>query len=212
MSGVVTFEDDASEVIRYTYRVEGSVKNLSGKAVVLMIVHFESSGVHGPSLSEIYLEDHFFGSDVIESGNLENLRSSPSRFGDTMVDGQPVEYTAEDGALPTATAQVVFVQFVDGSTWGDAELARVALDDRKRTLEELRRLEVVFRTGGEDVFKKELPKNGNRPCINSLLNSCKDNTNPNPLHDGVSTMIEAAERRQVEMKSAAVLAGSTEPE
>lgn len=206
-SGAVSFENNASEVIPYTYRVEGSVRNLSDKAVLLMVVHFESSGVRGPSLSYTYQEDHFFGSDVLESGNFEDLRSSPLRFGDTMVNGRPVEYVAESSGPPTATAQVVFVQFVDGSIWGDSELARDALNDRVQTLQELHRLEEMFRSEGGQVFKKELSKHDDLPCINSLMSRCKDNASSTCLHDGVLTMIGAAMHRQTEMKAAARGAG-----
>jgi hypothetical protein len=43
VSGTISLQDDPSQAIRYTYRTEGLLSNVSKKGVVLTVVHFEAT-------------------------------------------------------------------------------------------------------------------------------------------------------------------------
>jgi hypothetical protein len=200
VSGIGLFNEDTSNVIRYSYQIQGSAANVSGGGVVLLVIHFRSSGLNGPGLDFTYLNDHFFSSDILQPGTDENFRSSPLRFGVPTVNGRPVPEDVAAGSVPVVTAQVVFVQLVDGSTWGDADLGRDPLVVRNQTLRELGRLERVLEEKGELAFKSELSKSENLPpCIGSVVATCNHEA-ASCLADGLRSMIEAARQHQIDMK------------
>jgi hypothetical protein len=163
-----------------------------------MVIHFGSTGLNGPSLDYTYQNDHFFSSGILHPGKAEGIRSSPLRFGASTVNGQPVPEHAS--SAPAATAQVIFVQFVDGSTWGDSDAGREPVVVRNQTLQELGRLQRVLGEAGKQALKNELFKSDNPlPCISSIINNCSDKT-ASCLADGLRSMIEAAGRHQIDMK------------
>jgi hypothetical protein len=63
-----------------------------------------------------------------------------------------------DSTAPTASVETVFVQFVDGTAWGDPESAQAAFDERRETLRELGKLEPLLRDGEEQQLKDELSR------------------------------------------------------
>jgi hypothetical protein len=202
-SGVVGFSDDPSSNIRYTYQIEGSFRNLTSKGIMLVVMKIKSEDVDGPPLDYTYENELFFGSDVIRPGRVVPLRVDPVRFGDATVNGKPITWGGETERVlaPTATVQVLFVQFVDGSGWGDAESVQDVFRVRGQTLRELSILETTLRDRGEQDFKEELSKSAPLlPCISSLMNSCSAEAN-SCLADGVRSMIESAERHQIGLKS-----------
>ncbi|MGA2234436.1 MAG: hypothetical protein ABSG23_03110 [Terriglobales bacterium] len=207
VSGAMLFEDDASKAVRYSYQVEGSIANMSGRGVVLVVIHFASSGVNGPSLDYTYQNDDFFSSDILQPGKDERFHSSPLRFGAPTVNGHPVPDDLDARSAPVATAQAMFVQFIDGSTWGDADLGREPLVVRNQTLTELRRLQRVLAQEGEQALKNELSKSENLlPCISAVMDICSDKA-ASCLAAGLRSMIEAARQHQIDMKAKSALFG-----
>jgi hypothetical protein len=203
VSGTVSFEDDSSKPIRYTYRPEGSIANVSGKGVTLFVIHFEAGGVNAPGLDYTYDEERFFGLDILEPGKTESIHNSPVRFGASTINGQPVPEDVGPDAVPAATAEVTFVQFVDGSTWGDPEAGHKSLIVRTQTFHELTRLEQVLEEGGERALKAEVSNMDIRfqpPCIGNLVRSC-NNRAASCLADGLHSMIQAARQHETEMRT-----------
>jgi hypothetical protein len=52
----------------------------------------------------------------------------------------------------TASAEIEFVQFQDGSTWGDSDTETEAFQARSATLQKLRSLQRVYAEQGEKAF------------------------------------------------------------
>jgi hypothetical protein len=207
VSGSVLFEDDASKRIRFSYLIEGSLANVSNRSVVLMIIRFASGGLKGPGLDYSYEKDYFFSLGVFEVGKVEDFRSSPIRFGSPTVNGQPIAQDDDISSAPIVTAQVVFVQFVDGTTWGDLGRGRESLLVRNQTQRELVRLERVLQNGGEQALTDELSKQDSTLlCINSLVSECRGKGD-SCMADGLHSMIDAARRHEhdIEVKSSALL-------
>jgi hypothetical protein len=198
---VTLFEDDDSDAIPYTYKVKGSVTNISSKPVVLAVVHFGSRDVKGPTLSFTYEKDYFFDSRFFMPGTADTVRSSLLRLGRSKIDGQPAADEAAGNSTPTATAKVVFVQFLDGSTWGDTGLAIEPLRIRNKTVEELGRMRQVLKDEGQRAFDTRLSNTETLlPCIQSLKNTCNDKAD-SCLVDGMQSMIKAAEQHESSMKT-----------
>jgi len=57
-----------------------------------------------------------------------------------------------------AVGKPVFVQFADGSTWGEREAWQGVLHDRSKALDRLLSLQQTYRTRGEKDFVEELIK------------------------------------------------------
>lgn len=201
VSGTISLQDDPSQAIRYTYHTEGFLSNVSRKAVLLTVVHFEASGVNAPGLDHDWIMDRFFGPAVLQAGGLEKIEDAPITFGKTVVDLRPVPDEVGSDAHPTATAQVAFVQFVDGSTWGDVDVGREFILRRGSTLEELKRLEQVLSAQGTDEFARELSHSAASlqfPAIGALIYECKSKAG-SCLIDGLHSMLRAATEHQAEM-------------
>ncbi len=125
------------------------MKNVGSKSVLLMIVHLQAG--RGPVRDERFAEEYFFA-DALAPGESDVHDVPEERYGAALVNGEP--YTIEPHLVAEARAE--FVQFSDGTTWGDRDAAEHALYTRKRTVEELDRLEHLYEQKGESTFLEEL--------------------------------------------------------
>ena len=102
----------------------------------------------------------------------------------------------EHGSVPPPSAEAVFVQFLDGTTWGERQSARAALIQRKETAQEFSRLEGVLADAGEQALVNEFSSKSDRslPCIRSLLDRCSGGS-PSCLADSLRSVVETGKRR-----------------
>jgi hypothetical protein len=200
IAGSVTFSDNSSKVTRYSYQVDASAVNVSKKSVLLLCLRFQTSGGSAPGLDDVYQNEYFLGEGTLAPGALESVHLLPSRFSAPKVNGLP---SVEPSTLsPTATAQVEFVQFTDGSIWGDRDAAAEVLRVRWATVRQLATLEHTYVQSGEQAFQGELSKETLLPCINSLRDACKDKLDYSGCElDRVQRMLEAARKHRAEMRS-----------
>jgi len=201
VSGTISFQDDPSQAVRYTYRTDGVLLNVSRKGALLTVVHFGSSGGKAPRLDYSYEMDRFFGPAVLQAGGLERIKDPPISCGGPIVNGKPLPEEVGPDRHLRATAQVRFVQFADGSTWGDVDAGREFILSRRSTLGELKRLEKVLGAQGSDVFARDLSNSAASfqfPGIGALINECKSKAG-SCLIDGLHSMLQAATEHQAEM-------------
>jgi len=202
ISGIVSVSDDASRSIR-SYQVEGHFHNVSKKGVVLIIAHFANEDPDGPSLNFTYQKEYFFSPNVLATGSSEDFLSAVIRLKFAPA-GQQTQQSQANG-IPEATAEALFVQFSDGTTWGDSETARDAFDDRRETLRVLDKLESILQNGGEQALKEELSKQDSTPpCINSLISECSGKAG-SCMTDGLRSMIDAARRHEHDVSQGSVI-------
>jgi hypothetical protein len=204
--GAVTLTKNASNIIWYTYRVEGTLLNRSRKGVVLTVIHFEAGGVSAPQLDNLDSTDCFFGPATLLPKHSVAADSVPIQFGQPTVNGKPVPEDVGPNAVPWATAKVDFAQFLDGSTWGHADAAQQALASRRKTLQELGLLEPILDRADKhelmDRLAEDIAKNDTGPYllgIPYLMSVCKDKAE-SCLVDGLRSMIQAARQHEAEMK------------
>ena len=150
ISGYMTLRYDSENRFPFSYEESTSVKNVSSKGILLMIVRLEATS--GPGSDEKYSQEYFFG-DALAPGQVELNHNLEQRFGASVVNGEPLPY--EKDPHPAAQAHAEFVQFSDGSTWGDVESATGVLALRRKALEELDLLEHLYEQAGESAFLEE---------------------------------------------------------
>jgi hypothetical protein len=151
IKGAVTANDQPSDVLRYSFQSDIEMTNVSEKSIVLMIVALDVVSTLPVSLNYRAENDYFFESEMLEPGSAAKLQRVLGRF------GEPDR--KEDFAVDvksTARATVAFVQFSDGSTWGDAAAAEGLLRNRQLSLKQLEILKNDYRARSEAEFLNEL--------------------------------------------------------
>ena len=116
------------------FRIEA--RNVSEKGIVLLVASFDEAGPHGPGTHHVIQIDHFFWGDIAPETSFVLTRSrSDRRMCASSIN--PLMPAAE----LKADVSVQYVQFVDGSTFGDEATAKDILGMRPIILDALRRLD-----------------------------------------------------------------------
>ena len=156
LSGTATTGSDPQS--RLTFRI--SVRNLSEKDIILRVLRieiFEPSQQNGPR-SVVRSDECFFGSQLFAAHSTDTIEEAP--------------YSPYEQPTPSVVEVAsVFVQFADGSTWGDPDEGEEALADREVILKELADLAMTYQTEGAAQFGSLLMKLRPDGMINQLRSS-----------------------------------------
>jgi hypothetical protein len=95
-------------------------------------------------------DDYFFESKILQPSSTVKLQRVLGTF------GEPNRSRESFVVEQSAQGRVVFVQFIDGSTWGDPVAAERLLRDRRLSLKQLEILIDDYRRQGEEEFVKAL--------------------------------------------------------
>jgi hypothetical protein len=152
LSGTACATDEGSGVMRYSVTTNVSATNVSRKDILLMVAKVDAIGISKIDLHATTSNEYFFVSDVFRPNMTETLTSSVGPVGEPR---EPRDVTVQPENR-IATASVVFVQFLDGSTWGVPASAKTILLERRLTQEKLASLAETYRTKGEKQFLAQL--------------------------------------------------------
>jgi len=128
-------ETVAANEVKSWWEENVDATNRSTKPILLVIGEFDAISPHSNGGTRLTME-YFFG-DPISPGETFSLVTRS--FVQDSCCMNPLRETRE----PKATFRLMFVQFLDGSTFGDAAQAENALANRDRTLKALRTLAQV---------------------------------------------------------------------
>jgi hypothetical protein len=128
-------ETVAANEVKSSWDVDVSATNHFTKSILLLIGDFEAIGPHSNGGALLTME-YFFG-DPITPG--ETFSLVKGTFGRGFCCINPLREAHE----PKASFRLIFVQFLDGSTFGDPAKAENALANRDKTLKALRILAQV---------------------------------------------------------------------
>jgi len=119
------------------------------------------------------------------------------------VNGEAVPYQADPH--PAAEAHAEFVQFGDGSSWGNADAATNEFGLRQKTLAELDLLEHFYEQGGESAFLDELAKADDLfGVIYQLKRRCENKAAyVNCTHERVRQTLATAREHEAALNAAA---------
>ncbi len=172
LSGTVTSTDEAIKGwLQYSFEVNVSLTNASRKGILLIVVKMDITGLNGLGTHHTRSTDYFFTSDIFYPDTIETIYETVGPLAE--LQGQ----TEAQSEGPTANAKVAFVQFLDGSTWGDQSEGRDALQQRRETWNELRFLRQTYDSQGEKRFLDALMRPSRLPGIDLLQSVYKRSSN-----------------------------------
>jgi hypothetical protein len=194
-SGLVseTFENGRTvDSIQY----ELKAKNTSEKPIMMFVEHlvvrYPSS--HGERF--IKERDTFFGRNPFGSGEVLDMGYTAS--------GKLVHDNASSRAVePSCEVRVMYVEFTDGSHFGEEKYAQHILDLRQQIWNRLGHLQYVYTKQGEKAYVDALQELVEPAEVNAFLDPFRESQKKN----GTQKVIEAINRhlREAEDKSAQLL-------
>jgi hypothetical protein len=127
-----------------------------------------------------------------------------SRLNDTFGPyGEPQARVDPGASGPTAIAEVEFVQFVDGTIWGDRAAGKDLLQERSLALDKLKFLSDTYRMKGEQQFVSELKNPSELVAILNLQRLYSSNKgNATAVIDKITGMLEQANQHLHAFRSA----------
>jgi hypothetical protein len=128
-----------------------TVKNISNKPIVLLVGVFDAIGPHSHGGSGFVIE-RFFSEAVMQPGDTFPVSAGRIRRGECCIN--PVR----EPRYPRAEFRVQFVQFLDGSTFGDDSEGGNVLASRISAVQLLQRLDDAYSKRGEHEFEAQLKR------------------------------------------------------
>lgn len=195
VKGDVTAFDKPTEQLRFSVKGSVSITNVSSKPILLTVVSLKGTNV--PGVDQRWSQDYYFD-DLFEpqSTDEQELSSVPfvSRMEVKSSEGtQWVDMEPSRTAQQQVTASVLFVQFADGSTWGNRDEAKTALEVRRDTVKRLLDLESIYRREGEAALIEDLSKPSDLPTIWLLQDFCKRSDDKSRVVDRLLRLREASD-------------------
>jgi hypothetical protein len=201
--GDVTAKDRPTGKLRYSVAGRVSVTNVSSKPILLTIVSLKGTNV--PGVNDKWSRDYYF-SDPFEPQSTENHEWIFGPFVSRMEvksdeDSKWVDLEPERGAPQKVTASVLFVQYADGSSWGDKEEANTVLAVRQETVKRLLALASIYREKGEKALVSALAESSNLPAVLSLQNCCQQGDDKSKVVERLIRMLATVDEHTRVMKS-----------
>jgi len=153
--------------VRVSISNEISATNISPKGILALVARVEVSPAHASMRRFTKELDCFFGPDIIKPGVQESF-SGPAQS----ATNEPYNPN-NPPRTPQANVRVVYVQFTDGSTFGDEAFAQHLKELRHITLQNLRRLDRAYARGGVAAFVEELNETISPAEVNTFLESIR---------------------------------------
>lgn len=152
-TGTVVISEGASNgMLSMSFQTDWAIKNISSKTIVAVVETMLVQYSNGSSDSVTEEYDAFFHPQLLNPGDSFPMGSGGSN-------GQKVIEDRHSGhSDPACEVAAQWVQFADGSTFGDVQQAKHLLASRKLIFEALGRLDDVYKSDGAEVFLSELLK------------------------------------------------------
>lgn len=197
LSGTVSVGDTVLARMQYSYEARLSARNASNKSILLYIMQLDVTMEGTGDRKLTRTEDYFFRPDLFQPDTIQTWIDRLPPFPDA-----PTAAVA-DHPTPIAKATLMFVQFADGSTWGNARTAENSFEQRHSAMQRLSFLAETYRERGEEQFIKELMMPSQVPLVLGLQRLYK--TSNNDASDVITrlyTLLNNAEVHQREMQRA----------
>jgi len=152
--GTLTGNDDSPDTHEFVCSGHLSLTNVSDKKILLIMTEaramVRADGVIRSRLDDIEVEDYFFKPELFLPKSTVALNTSmfPQK--------QSAEAPKWKSSKVIADVRIVFVQFADGSIWGDLKQARQYLEQREKAWKELQLLATLYHANDEQGFVARL--------------------------------------------------------
>lgn len=159
---ITLVEESSGDKAMTTSDEEWAVKNVSGKPVVALVESLAIEYADGHKSGRKAQYELFFHPDLMKPGDQLSFSQNEPEVAlfDKLAVG-PVKPKCEVTAL--------WIQFADGSTFGDRRNAESLLAGRRMTLDGLSRLRNVYEQKGPDQFIQEVRKHAEPAAGDSYL-------------------------------------------
>lgn len=192
LTGQITYIDKGSGVARYSSEGKLLAKNISDKPILLLIVKGEFDDGRAIRTAQTNQNDYFFVSDMFSPNAIVSLDISAGARGY----GSAEQHNPPPPTPRHATAYVAFVEFDDGSYWGNLGAAEEVLQDRIAAWRRLNELQQIYRLKGEQAFLAELTRNSNPIAIEWLRDTYEKDKNLAAAVVQLNEMLAAADSHQ----------------
>jgi hypothetical protein len=187
LSGEFTATPDPLHQGRYSYNTTLSETNVSNKSIVLIAI--KGHIVEGRLFT--HSDDYIYATELFAPGNSRTFDSGNEPPGDTL----PGEQAKSEPRENMPTAYVAFVQFGDGSTWGDSTLGKALLRDRHLQWDRLRAFEQIYHANGEAKLIAEIEASSGQPASILKAEYEKSNRNAAALANKLLDMVKRGASR-----------------
>lgn len=140
-------ETIAANQVKSVWERNVTAKNISAKPILLLVGDLDAIGPHSNGGMRLSRED-FFGYPIQPGDTIALAKGSITQVSCCM---NPLDKPSD----PKSGFRLLFVQFLDGSTLGDAAEAQDVLSTRAKTLNALRKLAEAANQG-EQLFQSQL--------------------------------------------------------
>jgi hypothetical protein len=146
--------------LEWSWGQKVAVKNVTGTPILLFVTTLSEIGRYpkgqhaapGDGPTYVIEDDRFFSENLIQPGESVTLRDTEPGAPNVACCINPLAEKSD----PIAEYYLLFVQFADGSTFGDPAEARDALAIRETILRGLRELVQSYTRHGEQAFLTEM--------------------------------------------------------
>jgi len=198
-SGQVQFDEEiAEDNVRTGYTLDVKLKNVSTKSVLAFEVLLDIFSDHGTGFKLDHDFDSYFREEAMLAPGAEYLlQEKPNHWAIS-------PFVAV--ASPTkaqADVKVVFVEFADGSKFGDGKFAENLAAERRATVDGLNELDQAYHNGGAvnllPVITEGLARPANPPAAMIILRQIKsimDTQGPEAAEAKIHSLLNTANQRQ----------------
>jgi len=130
------------------------VKNISNKTVISMWVRVKTD-----TTEIISKHEHFFKDHGIAAGDTIEIAIPELAMVSTTNASLGLTTTVNTPGSPNTSAELLFVQFEDGTTWGDDKSAASVRAERAEMEVYLKRVSAAYQQGGEDAMMTVMNEN-----------------------------------------------------
>jgi hypothetical protein len=187
ITGTVTFRD--------SFNVDCSITghNHSSKSIITSAVELKLTKPSGEPGQFMFDRDHFFKPLTISLPNSDFIISSDCQVG-TELDVPRTPKT------PEARARVIFLQYEDGSVWGNAKVGAQLMAQRTEVLAFLKSLKSAYSADGPDGLGKAMAKDQKPGTMVwsklAALRMIRDASGISAVAETVEQNLATAERRK----------------
>lgn len=152
--GTLTGDDDSPDTHEFSCSAHLILTNVSEKKILLVMTEaramVKADGVIRSQLDKRDVDDYFFKPELFlpKSSKVLDTKMFPQKQGS--------EASKWNSSKVVADARVVFVQFADGSTWGDLKTGQAFLEQRQKAWKELQLLSDFYHSHDEQKFVAKL--------------------------------------------------------
>lgn len=168
ISGLMAYSDEGRAETPYSVQFHQTAKNIGSKPILLLVIGDRTT--LSQNEADQYTNDFFFSGGNFDPDNTIDVSMLGPNYGPP----HQTDYVPRF----SPNAQVEYVEFADGTHWGDPDSARDAYASRNLTLTELHKLRDAYQRQGDEAFIAELSRseNDDLPAIYSLkhVNNASD--------------------------------------